>query len=254
VQGRRVSLVAPILEPLASMDTKLRLPPSNVGRLILLLEDDSLSADAISTELKREGFETYGFVSKADGLRAAVFEEAAIVIMACPLQGEDTLDIVRTMRERGSSTPVVIISPLDSAQERIRGLRAGADDYLTKPFAVGELAARIDAILRRTRGGSGVRARFGPLEIDRERRLVWRDGRRIELFPREFEILEYFLSRPGEVVTREELLKHVWRYSAPRITNTVDVHLSSLRRKLDADAPKPMLVNIRRAGYALRLG
>jgi two-component system OmpR family response regulator len=121
-----------------------------------------------------------------------------------------------------------------------------------KPFAVGELAARVEAIMRRVRQKRAVRVRAGSLEIDLDNQVVWRNGRRIGLFPREFKILEYFLRRPGEVVTREDLLKEVWRYSATRVTNTVDVHLSSLRRKLDAGAETPTIVNIRRAGFMLR--
>jgi two-component system, OmpR family, response regulator len=241
------------LRPLAATNDMQQPSPSDASRLAILIEDDGIVADAISVEMKREGFETYSFRNKSDGLRAALFEEAAIVVMACPLTGEDTLDVLKTMRAKGVLTPVILLGGADSPQERIRGLRAGADDYLAKPIVVGELTARIAAILRRSRNGRTTRARIGPLEIDRERRLVWRDGRRIELFPREFEILEYFLTRPGEVITREELLKHVWRYTATRITNTVDVHLSSLRRKVDARAEKPMLTNVRRVGYMLRL-
>jgi two-component system OmpR family response regulator len=160
--------------------------------------------------------------------------------------------MIEAMRARGVNTPVFVVSTLDAIDERIRGLRAGADDYLTKPFAVDELAARADAIMRRGRLKRAARIRMGSLEVDPERQLVWRNGRRIELFPREFKILEYFLRRPGEVVTREDLLKDVWQYPSARVTNTVDVHLSSLRRKLDAGAEQPTIVNIRRAGFMLR--
>jgi two-component system, OmpR family, response regulator len=221
--------------------------------LVLIIEDDASIAAGMSRELTSEGLTTRILPSKEDGLRAALGEDAAIAILARPLGGEDSLDVIETMRMYGVAIPVVVISTVASTEERIRGLRAGADDYLVKPFAMGELAARINAIMRRVRHAHALRLRVGPLEIDFDHQLVWRDGRRIELFPREFKILEYFAHRPGEVVTREDLLIHVWRYPSARVTNTVDVHLSSLRRKLDAGADQPSIVNIRRAGFTLRV-
>jgi len=155
-------------------------------------------------------------------------------------------------RKRGVVAPIVIISASESAEERIRGLRAGADDYLVKPFALGELMARIDAIARRLGDNRATRLKAGPLEMDLIEQSVRRDGRPIELLPREFKILEYFMRHPGEVVTREALLEHVWRYRSVRLTNTVDVHLSNLRRKLDVGADRPLIVNKRRAGFVLR--
>jgi two-component system, OmpR family, response regulator len=220
--------------------------------LVLIIENEPAIADEISHTLKSEGLTVRVIENKREGLAAVLGEDAALVILARPLAGEDTLDMIDTMRMRGVATPVLLISAVKAVDERIRGLRAGADDYLVKPFAVDELAARVDAIMRRVRRKRARRIRVGSLEIDVDNQCVWRNGRRIELFPREFSILEYFLGRPGEVVTREELLRDVWRYPSARVTNTVDVHLSGLRRKLDAGAERPTIVNVRRAGFKLR--
>jgi two-component system, OmpR family, response regulator len=220
--------------------------------LVLIIENESTIADEISRTLETEGLTVRVIRNKREGLAAILEEDAALVILARPLAGEDTLDMIDTMRMRGIATPVLLISALAAVDERIRGLRAGADDYLVKPFAVGELAARVDAIIRRVRQKRARRVHVGSLQIDLDNQCVWRHGRRIELFPREFSILEYFLGRPGEVVTREELLRDVWRYPSARVTNTVDVHLSGLRRKLDAGAERPTIVNVRRAGFKLR--
>jgi two-component system OmpR family response regulator len=218
----------------------------------LVIEDHAPIADEVSRELKSGGLTVRVLRNKHDGLGAALKEDFALIILAHPLAGEDSLDIIEAMRTRGVVTPVFVISPLGAIDERIRGLRTGADDYLVKPFAVGELAARVDAIMRRVRQKRALRVRVGPLEIDPDNQLVWRNGRRIELFPREFKMLEYLSQRPGEVVTREDLLRDVWQYPSARVTNTVDVHLSSLRRKLDAEDERPTIVNIRRAGFMLR--
>jgi two-component system OmpR family response regulator len=238
--------------PMVARDRTSDHQDSTADPLVVVIEDHAPMANEISRELKRKGLTVRVLRSKRDGLGAALNEDVALVILARPLAGEDSLDMIEAMRARGVNTPVFVVSTLDAIDERIRGLRAGADDYLTKPFAVDELAARADAIMRRGRLKRAARIRMGSLEVDPERQLVWRNGRRIELFPREFKILEYFLRRPGEVVTREDLLKDVWQYPSARVTNTVDVHLSSLRRKLDAGAEQPTIVNIRRAGFMLR--
>ncbi|HLJ72752.1 MAG TPA: response regulator transcription factor, partial [Roseiarcus sp.] len=209
-------------------------------------------ASEIGAELKRHGFAPQILQDKRDALRAAFAEDAAVIVLDRLLLGEDSLELVETMRKRGVVAPIVIISASESAEERIRGLRAGADDYLVKPFALGELMARIDAIARRLGDNRATRLKAGPLEMDLIEQSVRRDGRPIELLPREFKILEYFMRHPGEVVTREALLEHVWRYRSVRLTNTVDVHLSNLRRKLDVGADRPLIVNKRRAGFVLR--
>ena len=237
---------------MALRNRKLDCSELSEQHLMLIIEDQLTLASEISDQLTTEGFAPRVLLNKRESLDAALVEDAAIVILARPVFGDDSLDIIETMREKGVDTPVLIISALGAIDERIRGLRAGADDYLVKPFAMGELAARIHAIVRRAHLRRAMRMRVGPLEIDTDNQRVWRDGRRIELFPREFEILEYFARRPGEVVTREDLLKDVWQYPSTRLTNTVDVHLSSLRRKLDAGADRPIVVNIRRAGFVLR--
>ena len=148
-------------------------------------------SDEISRELKSDGLTVRVLWNKHDGLDAALNEDVALVILAHPLAGEDSLGIIEAMRTHGAITPVFVISPRGAIDERIRGLRSGADDYLVLPFTVGELAARVDAIMLRIRHKRAMRVRVGSLEIEPDNQLFWRNGRRIELFPREFKILEY---------------------------------------------------------------
>jgi two-component system OmpR family response regulator len=225
---------------------------SERGR-VLLVEDEPLISDEIRYELKRRGFEVVLAENFDDGLREALLDEPVIVILDRMLNDVDGLAIVETMRERGIATPVLILSGLTSIDERIRGLRAGGDDYLVKPFAMGELVARIDVLVRRGAVSRTTRLRAGPLEIDLVDHLARRNGRRVELLPREFKILEYFMRRPNQAITRETLLKDVWKLDEWRHTNVVDVHLSNLRRKIDVVGEPPLIVNVRGAGFILHV-
>jgi two-component system OmpR family response regulator len=167
------------------------------------------------------------------------------------LHGEDGLSIVAALRDDGIKTPVLVISALAAIDERIRGLKAGGDDYLVKPFAMGELAARVEALLRRLEDVRTTRLRVGSLEMDLVERRVSRSGRSIDLLPREFKLLEYFVRRPDQVVTRAMLLEDVWHYNFLPQTNVVDVHISNLRRKIDAKGEAPLITNIRGVGFML---
>jgi two-component system OmpR family response regulator len=167
------------------------------------------------------------------------------------LHGRDGLRIIETIRQEGSATPVLVISALSSVDDRIRGLKAGGDDYLIKPFALSELVARVEALLRRAEHSRATRLRVGVLELDLVERQARRDGERVDLLPREFTLLEYFMRRPGEVVTREMLLADVWNYKFRPQTNVVDVHIGNLRRKLDPDDSRRFIVNLRAAGFKL---
>jgi two-component system OmpR family response regulator len=218
---------------------------------ILVIEDERDLADEIRFELQAHGHRVELVETREDGLRAARASGAAVLVMDRMLHGEDGLTILQTLREEGNATPVLVISALSSVDDRIRGLKAGGDDYLVKPFELRELTARIEALLRRIPDGRATRLRVGPLEMDLVERAVWRGEKRIDLLPREFKLLEYFMRRPGQIVTRAMLLEDVWNYKFLPQTNVVDVHISNLRRKIDAGGEARLIVNVRAAGFRL---
>ena len=219
--------------------------------IVLLVEDEPELADEIRTDLRRRGYEVRSTETREEGLRAARAGDAAILILDRMLHGEDGLSIIAALREEGKRMPVLVISALAAVDERIHGLKAGGDDYLVKPFAMAELAARVEALLRRLDDVRATTLRSGSLEMDLVERTVRRGGRSIELLPREFKLLEYFVRRPDQVVTRAMLLEDVWHYSFLPQTNVVDVHISNLRRKIDAKGEPPLITNIRGVGFML---
>jgi two-component system OmpR family response regulator len=168
------------------------------------------------------------------------------------LPGLDGLSVVETLREEGIKTPVLVLSALNAVNDRVRGLRAGGDDYLAKPFALAELAARLEALLRRPADPRETLLRVGPLELDLIARIARRGQRELELLPREFQLLEYMMRREGQVLTRAMLLENVWNYRFVPQTNLVDVHIGRLRRKVDASGEPPMILSIRGSGFQLR--
>jgi two-component system, OmpR family, response regulator len=164
----------------------------------------------------------------------------------------DGLSVIETLRSEGIRTPVLVLSALNAVNERVRGLRAGGDDYLAKPFALSELAARLEALLRRPADPRETVLRVGPLELDLLARTALRGRRTLELLPREFQLLEYMMRREGQVLTRAMLLENVWNYRFVPQTNLVDVHIGRLRRKVDAPGEPPMILSVRGAGFMLR--
>jgi two-component system OmpR family response regulator len=233
------------------MNRKLDVEMSSERLRVLLVEDESLIADELCEELERHGYAVSVADNLDDGRRAALVEDAAVVILDRMLNDLDGLAIVEAMRKSGITTPVMILSGLTSVDERIRGLRAGGDDYLIKPFAMAELIARLEVLLRRNIETRATVLRAGPLELDLVEHTVKRSGRLIELLPREFTILEYFMRRPNQTITREALLVDIWNHDTWRQTNVVDVHLSNLRRKLHAEGQPPLIANVRKAGFIL---
>jgi len=169
------------------------------------------------------------------------------------LNHEDGLSILETLREEGNPTPILVISALSTVDERIRGLKAGGDDYLVKPFELRELTARVEALSRRIPDSRATRLRAGSLEMDLVERAVKRGERRIDLLPREFKLLEYFMRRPNQIVTRAMLLEDVWNYKFLPQTNVVDVHIGNLRRKIDAGGEPRLIINVRAAGFKLHV-
>jgi len=168
------------------------------------------------------------------------------------LPGLDGLSIIETLRKSGNRTPALILSAMTRVHDRVAGLRAGGDDYLTKPFAFAELLARLEALQRRGQSSAGeTRLHAADLEMDLPSREVSRAGRSIELQPREFRVLEYLMRHAGHVVTRTMLLENVWGYDFDPQTNVIDVHISRLRQKIDKGFDRPLLLTVRGAGYRL---
>jgi two-component system OmpR family response regulator len=188
-----------------------------------------------------------------DGLFLAASEPYDVVVLDRMLPGDiDGIAIIEALRRAGKRVPILILSALAEVDERIRGLRAGGDDYLTKPFAFGELLARLDALLRRAPGDAvQTRLEVADLRIDLLARKVTRGNRDIVLQPREFKLLEYLMRHADQVVTRTMLLENVWDYHFDPQTNLIDVHISKLRQKIDADFDRPLLRTVRNAGYTL---
>jgi two-component system OmpR family response regulator len=168
------------------------------------------------------------------------------------LPGMDGLSVIETLRNEQVRTPVLVLSALGAVDDRVRGLRAGGDDYLTKPFAVVELIARIEALLRRPVETRETILRVGQLELDLIERTARRGDREIDLLPREFRLLEYMMRRSGQLLTRAMLLEEVWNYKFVPATNLVDVHMGRVRHKVDGPGDTPMIHNIRGAGFILR--
>lgn len=225
-----------------------------MGRKILLVEDDSETAAYLARGLAEEGHSVEQVADGRDGLFLASDGTFDLLILDRMLPGMDGLAALRAIRAAGVATPVLILSALASVGDRIEGLESGSDDYLVKPFSFGELLARVNALLRRGEGRSAaadLRISIGDLEIDPLARSVRRAGRKIDLKPREYRLLEYLARNDGRVVTRTMLLEQVWDYHFDPGTNVIDVHISRLRRKLEEGFERPILHTVRGAGYKL---
>jgi len=220
---------------------------------ILMIEDDKEAAAFLEKGLSECGFVVDHAATGPDGLHLATTEPYAAMIVDRMLPGMDGLHIVELLRKEGNSTPVLILSAMDGVDDRVKGLRAGGDDYLTKPYAFSELHARLEALLRRGQSApAATKVRVGDLELDMLARTVARAGQTIDLLPREFQILEFLMRHSGQVVTRTMLLEQVWNYHFDPKTGVIDVQISRLRQKLDKDFDQPMLHTVRGAGYCLR--
>lgn len=220
---------------------------------VLLIEDDGGTAEEIVAELTELGFEVEWSSNGIDGLdkARAIHPDALIVDRMLP--GMDGLTVIEALRKDQVSTPVLVLSALGAVDDRVRGLRSGGDDYLTKPFAVVELVARIEALLRRPADTRETTLRVGPLELDLIERTARRGERDIDLLPREFRLLEYMMRRSDQLLTRAMLLEEVWNYKfVPATTNLVDVHMGRLRHKVDGPGEPQMIQNVRGSGFILR--
>ena len=220
---------------------------------VLLVEDNERVSSFVKKGLTEAGHTIDHADNGRDGMFLAAGEAYDAIVMDRMLPGDiDGLGIIAALRKTGSKTPILILSALSDVDERIRGLQSGGDDYLVKPFAFGELLARLDALVRRAQGAnSETTLVLDDLAMDLLSRKVTRAGRSVTLQPREFKLLEYLMRHANQVVTRTMLLESVWDYHFDPQTNVVDVHVSKLRQKIDAGAERPLLQTIRNAGYML---
>ena len=221
---------------------------------VLLIEDDGKIAQDVGEELAARGFSVAIEATGPAGLHRARQGGFDVLVVDRLLPGLDGLALIARLREEGNRVPVLVLSALSAVDDRVRGLKAGGDDYLGKPFAMEELAARLEALLRRPIETRESVLRVGPIVMDLIDRHVSRGAREIDLLPREFRLLEYLLRRPDRVLTRDMLLEDVWRYRFVPQTNLVDVHIGKLRRKVDAPDETPLIHSIRGVGFMLRIG
>jgi two-component system OmpR family response regulator len=219
---------------------------------VLLIEDDSETAEEITAELADRGFEVEWSANGIEGLDKARALRPDAMIVDRLLPGMDGLTVIEALRKDQVRTPVLVLSALGAVDDRVRGLRMGGDDYLTKPFALVELIARLEALLRRPAESRETTLRAGPLELDLIERTAKRGDRAIDLLPREFRLLEYMMQRSDQLLTRAMLLEEVWNYKFVPATNLVDVHMGRLRHKVDGPGETSMIHNVRGAGFILR--
>ena len=223
---------------------------------ILVIEDDAATANYVSKGLHEAGHVVEVARTGKDGLFLALNEQFDAIIADRMLPGPDGLSILRALRASGDRTPLLMVTAMGEVEQRVDGLDAGADDYLAKPFAFSELRARLDAMTRRasaTREGEPAVLRVADVELNLLRRTVKRGGQPVELLPTEMRLLEFMMRHPGQVLTRTMLLERVWDFNFDPTTNVVDVHVSRLRRKLDAaregTGGAPLIRTLRGAGY-----
>ena len=221
---------------------------------ILVIEDKARTADFIERGLKEKGHAVDVCRTGPEGLSFALGGEHDAIIIDRMLPQMDGLTILKTLRAEDRQTPAIILSALGQIDHRVEGLKAGSDDYLVKPFAFSELLARLEAIVRRRdpRAAEQTELKVDDLRLDLERRRAFRGAREIDLLPREFAILEYLMRNAGRPVTRTMLLNHVWDYQFEPQANVVDVHISRLRRKIDAAGERPLIETLRGEGYRIR--
>ncbi len=220
---------------------------------VLVVEDDRDVAAYLVKGLKEHGYTVDHAEDGKNGLFLATSENYDVMVIDRMLPELDGLAIVKSVRAAGKATPMLILSALGEVDDRVEGLRAGGDDYLTKPFAFSELLARLEALVRRTTAlvTPETELEVGDLELDLLSRVAKRGDQVIELQPREFRLLEYLMRHAGQVVTRTMLLEHVWDYHFDPQTNVIDVHISRLRSKIDKGYGKPLLHTVRGAGYMM---
>ena len=226
--------------------------PQTEARL-LVVEDDPNILELLSASLKFAGFEVSTATSGSSAVSAAKDRRPDLVVLDVMLPDLDGFEVIRLMREGGTRTPVVFLTARDATDDKIRGLTLGGDDYVTKPFSLEELTARIRAVLRRTTSGdqSASRLTFADLELDEETHEVYRAGQRVQLSPTEFKLLRYLMLNANRVLSKAQILDHVWNYDFRGDDNIVESYISYLRRKIDNGQPR-LIHTLRGVGYVLR--
>ena len=222
-------------------------------RRVLVIEDDPETGEQLVESLAASGYQVDLAVNGNEGLSHGLSSAYAVVTIDRLLPGLDGIEIIRRLREGGITTPALIISALGEVDDRVRGLRAGGDDYLVKPFAFAEMLARVEALARRS--ATVVKEtvlRVGDLQLDLMSRTVTRGGRDIDLLPREFQVLEYLVRNEGHVVPRAMLLQHVWDLHFDPTTNIIDVYVGRVRRKIDSQQAYPLIHTVRGVGFCIR--
>ncbi|MBS0632638.1 MAG: response regulator transcription factor [Verrucomicrobia bacterium] len=221
---------------------------------ILVIEDDAVTARGIATGLTAEGFQVRTAGNGADGVQSLEAQSPDLVVLDWMLPQRDGLSILQWLRARGQRMPVLLLTARDAVEDRVKGLEAGADDYLSKPFAFAELLARVRALLRRANPAEPWQRTLADLTVNFETRQVVRAAQAIELTPREFDLLAYLILRAGEVVGRDQLAREVWReaHRATPLDNVIDVHIARLRRKIDEGHEAKLVQTVRGLGFMLR--
>jgi two-component system OmpR family response regulator len=224
-----------------------------MSRRILVVEDDSETQDYLAKALRESGYTVEATASGREGLMHALDGGFDALVLDRMLPDLDGLSLLKSVRAAGIQTPAILLTAMSAIDERVTGLRGGADDYVVKPFSFAELSARLEAVLRRPAETRSEQTRLAcsDLELDLIARTARRGDRRIELLPREFQMLEYLMRRQGRVVTRTMLLEGVWDYRFDPRTNVIDVHISRLRRKVDAEGEPALIHTVRGSGYKL---
>ncbi len=227
---------------------------NGVGQRILVVDDERSIVDAVATALRYEGYEVEEAFNGRDALAAVARFEPDLVVLDWMLPDIEGIQVGRRLRDQGFKTAVLFLTAKDATENKVEALRAGGDDYVTKPFSLAEIVARIQAILRRTAGAlPGDVIRFGDLVLDETRHEVFRGETPITLTATEFSLLRYFMLNPRQVLSKGQILQNVWRYDFGGNSNVVETYVSYLRRKLDAAGP-PVIKTVRQAGYMLEAG
>jgi DNA-binding response OmpR family regulator len=231
-------------EPVSDQDTSASAPS------VLVIEDETALSTMIGRILREEGFAPVLLHRGDTGLEAALARPPEAVVHDLSLPGIDGLEVCRELRRRSLQMPIIVLTARDAVPDRVRGLDAGADDYLTKPFAVEELLARLRSLLRRAQVPADV-LRVGDLELEPASRTVTRRGRPIEVSVREYALLELLMRHPGQVMTRRRILDHVWGYDAAPASNVVELYIHYLRNKIDRGQPVALIRTVRSTGYSI---
>jgi two-component system OmpR family response regulator len=229
-------------------------PKSEAATRVLVVDDEPNIADVISIALRYNDYEVETAATGGEALAAVAAMRPDLIVLDVMLPDFDGFEVARRLRERADETPILFLTAKDTTEDKVRGLTIGGDDYVTKPFSVEELLARIATILRRfgRAGGGESTLRFGDLELDDETREVFRDGALLDLTDTEYRLLRYLMTHPRRVLTRAQILDHVWEYDFAGDARVLETYVSYLRKKLEAHGPR-LIQTVRGVGYALRL-